>query len=324
MRRAVTVTVVLAAFAGAVPAGCGRGDAEAPAGPAGRVVELDGKVSATREGQASRPLHDGDPIFPDDTVETAERAEVTILIAHNGARWSLAGGKSRRVDRSPAWRAEPGQRSGSAFDDDEALPTSSAGRHSEPQVGDTRATAPVPDTAAESEAETRVAKSTEKGRTGGKRSRGEGRSAPPQPAGGGAGSASDSTGPAPGAGIALGAVPDRSAAKGGALAVSGGPRARLGALSVKGSRKKREIAADVARLVGGAAKLCAMDAPAGTVKLRFAIGRKGDITGVRITGAAAVVDKVGSCLEKQLGEASFAGRREGTTQVGQSVRFELP
>ena len=321
MRRAVTVTVVLAALAGA--AGCGRGDAGGPAGPAGRVVELEGSVSAIREGQASRPLHDGDPIFPDDTVETADRAEVTILLSHNGARWSLGGGKTRRVDRSPAWRAEPGQRSGSAFDDDEALPTSSAGRHSEPQVGDTRATAPAraQDTAPEAEAETRVAKSAPKRRTGGKRSEERGARLD-QAAGGGA--ASPSTEAAPGAGIALGAIPARPAAKGGALAVSGGPRARLGALTVKGSRKKREIAADVARLVGAAAKLCAMDAPAGTVKLRFAIGRKGDVTGVRVTGAAAVVGKVGSCLEKQIGEATFAARREGTTQVSQSVRFEVP
>lgn len=204
MRRAATVTVVLAAFAGAVSAGCGRGDPGGPAGPAGRVVELEGSVSATRQGEASRPLHDGDSIFPDDTVVTAERAEVTILLSHNGARWSLAGGKSRRVDRSPAWRAEPGQRSG-AFDDDEALPTSSAGRHSEPQVGDTRATAPVPksENAAEADAETRVAESPEKVRTRGKRSRGEDRSAPAVPAAGGAGTAGAvmTEDPAPGASI---------------------------------------------------------------------------------------------------------------------------
>ncbi|HTE49578.1 MAG TPA: hypothetical protein VK698_01810 [Kofleriaceae bacterium] len=348
MPRAVTMTVVLGALGCALALALGTvGCAEDGSGKSadkvsvGRVVEVSGSVTAAREGASPRPLHRDDPVFRDDTVKTAADGEVTIVLAHNDARWSLAGGKSRRVDRSPAWRAERGQGSGSAFDDEEALPTSSAGRHSEPQVGDTRATAPVPKAEAE-DSEMRVAESTDEKRPA-RGARPRHKSSTAGDTGGAGGASGASAGDeAPGGGLALGAVPippaegsasgggngagAGSAAKGAApLRIAGTRRASLGALSVSGSRTKGEIGADVGRALGDAAQLCAIGASsAGTVKVRFDIGRKGNATRIRVSGPAGLVGQVRACLEKQVGGASFASRKEGTTHVSQSIRFAVP
>jgi hypothetical protein len=307
--------------------GCGEeGGGPGEGGPAGKVVELSGSVTAARQGAAARPLGRGDAVFRDDTVTTAADASVTIVLAHNDARWKLAGGRSRRVDRSPAWRVERGRASASAFDDDEALPTSSAGRHSEPQAGDTRATAPAPDTSAE----TRVASADEAG--GG---------APPAPARSGkrkrSRAAEERAKGAPplaqapgGGGLALGAVPmapraEAAAGGGPALGIPGRRRALLGALSASGSRRKSELAGPVAERLGQAAELCAIGASrSGSLTLRFDIGRRGDVSRVRLDGPSPLVEEVGPCLQKKAAELHFAPRREGTTRVRQAVRFEVP
>src|SRR5678810_672430 len=53
----------------ALAAAC-KGDTAAgdPDQPAGKVIELAGKVDAAREGAAVRPLAVGAPVFADDTV----------------------------------------------------------------------------------------------------------------------------------------------------------------------------------------------------------------------------------------------------------------
>ena len=319
--------LVLLGALGLAAGGCSEeGGDTAASQPAGKVVEVQGAVKAARQG-AERPLAGGDPVYRDDTVTTGSDGSVTILLAHNQARWSLAAGRSRRVDRSAAWRAEAG--GASAFDDEQTLPTSAAGRHSEPQAGDTRATAPAP--AAESAAdETHVAEAPAA-------------APPPRPARRGSRRPSErAKGPAPAApdqqvktrGLALGAVPDTGA--GGAaddaaepqpapMAVPSGRRATLRGLKVSGSRGKKELAAEISARFGEAVQLCAQLAPqAGDVAVTFHIGRGGDVASVKLSGPRSLVARVGDCLRVKAAELSFPRRREGTTLVRQTVRFEVP
>ncbi|HKE15911.1 MAG TPA: hypothetical protein VKB80_13635 [Kofleriaceae bacterium] len=313
--------------------GCGpnsdqKGSAAADQ-PAGKVVDLSGAVEAAREGGKARALTSGDSVYRDDTVTTGPDGAVTILLAHNQARWSLTAGRSRRVDRSAAWRAEAGSGSASAFDDDSALPTSSAGRHSEPTAGDTQATAAQPAPAPADE--TRVAEAPPPPReSSGKPHRRAGRKLE-QPASGGGGDDGVKS-----RGIALGEVPaapapgGASEATGGAaaeppLAVPGDERARLGALAVSGSRGKKELGVELASALGEAADLCARYASqTGDVAVAFDIGRKGDVAAIKVSGPRRLVGKVGACLRKRVEELSFPARREGTTHVRQTIRFEVP
>jgi outer membrane biosynthesis protein TonB len=341
MVRVAAKLLVLLSVMALAAGGCdGEAQEAAGKGPAGRVVELSGAVSATREGAATRALARGDEIFRDDTVKTGADASVTILLGHNKARWSLSGSQARRVDRSAAWRAEPGSGSGSAFDDDDALPTSSAGRHSEPQAGDTRATAPTPPAAPADE--TRVAESgaddaaepppVTRGPRRKKRSEERAKGDAPAAA------------PADTTGLALGAAPMPPGAGGGGaapsekdpdssgtgsrgapLSVSGGKRAVLAALRVSGARKRAELSETLSRGLDDAAQLCSLAATeGGTILVSFDIGRKGDVARVRVKGPSGLVKRVGGCLRKQVEELSFAPRKEGTTRVRQSIRFAVP
>jgi hypothetical protein len=314
--RALTMPIALALAVGCGEDRRGEGASE----PAGRVVELVGSVEAAREGARPRPLGEGDPVYRDDTVATGADGQVTILLAHNQARWSLAAGKSRRVDRSAAWRAQSGSRS--AFDDERALPTSSAGRHSEPQAAETRATAPAPSQAPAAADEDRMAEAPPPPapeRATGKKSKPRKLEQKPK-------------GDAPGSrarGLALGAAPDVDGEAGGAaeppMAESGDRRAELGALSVSGARGKKELAAEIAAALGPAAELCAQLAgQGGEVTVAFEIDRAGAVGDVKVTGPRGLVAKVRTCLREKVEELAFPRRREGTTDVRQTVRFEVP
>jgi hypothetical protein len=110
----------------------------APAtGPAGKVLEVTGKVSATR-GAATRTLAAQAEVFADDVVETAADGSVVILLAHNNARWSLEGGLRSRVDESVAWKLEKQEVAGTV-----EHATSSAGRHADRQSATTKESALV-------------------------------------------------------------------------------------------------------------------------------------------------------------------------------------
>ncbi len=310
--------------------GCGeKGGDTAANQPAGKVVEAKGAVKAARQGAEQRSLGDGDAVYGDDTVTTGQDGSVTILLAHNQARWSLAAGRSRRVDRSAAWRAEAG--GASAFDDEETLPTSSAGRHSEPTAGDTSATAPPP--AAEAAEDTRVAEATAPPPPARERPARRGSSRRPTERAKG-----DSPGAAPDDGVktrglALGARPDTEAAGGAAekaepaapMAVPSDRRVTMRGLKVSGSRGKKELAAEMAATFGEAAQLCAqLAAKTGDVTVSFQIGRAGDVSSVKLSGPRGLVAAVGDCLRGKAEELSFPRRREGTTTVRQTVRFEVP
>ncbi|HEU0031300.1 MAG TPA: hypothetical protein VFQ53_11745 [Kofleriaceae bacterium] len=120
-----------------VPACGSSSDTPKPAANAvaGKVVEVAGKVEATRNG-ATRPLAVGNEVFADDTIATAADGSIVIELAHNGARWAVEAGQRARVDESVAW--------GLAKQDTPAKSvehaTSAAGRQAERQGADTKTT----------------------------------------------------------------------------------------------------------------------------------------------------------------------------------------
>src|SRR6188508_111452 len=89
-----------------VPAASCKKGGDAPAAAvgasAGKVVEITGKVSATRDGK-TRDLALGAEVFRDDQIATGDKSTVTIELVHNGARWAVMANKSSRVDASLAW-----------------------------------------------------------------------------------------------------------------------------------------------------------------------------------------------------------------------------
>jgi len=115
---------------------CSKRDAVDVAAPAGKVVEVAGTVSATRNG-ASRKLAVADQVFSDETVDTGSDGSVTIELSHNHARWAMEPGQKKRVDESAAWKLA--EQTGSAVAVDHA--TSAAGRNAERTAAETQATA---------------------------------------------------------------------------------------------------------------------------------------------------------------------------------------
>lgn len=103
---------------------------------AGKVVEVTGKPTATRNG-ASRDLVAGAEVFRDDTIETGTDGAIKVELFHNNAMWSIQG-RTARVDESAAWKLAKQAPSGKPVDH----ATSSAGRDAERQGAGTRVTAP--------------------------------------------------------------------------------------------------------------------------------------------------------------------------------------
>ena len=133
MLRAVLLGVLLVAGVG-----CDK-SAKPPAAQveaaAGKVVEVTGKATATRNG-TSRDLVVGADVFRDDTIDTGADGVITVELFHNNAMWSIDGRKAR-VDESVAWKLAKQTPSGKPVDH----ATSSAGRDAERQGAGTRVTA---------------------------------------------------------------------------------------------------------------------------------------------------------------------------------------
>lgn len=138
MLRAILLGMLLVAGAAACDKSARDGVAAQAHTAAGKVVEVTGKVVATRPGSAPRELAVGGEVFRDDTVDTVNGA-IVVELFHNNARWSVDG-KTARVDESMAWKLAK---------QDVAKPvdhaTSSAGRDGERQGAGTTASANVPD-----------------------------------------------------------------------------------------------------------------------------------------------------------------------------------
>ena len=310
--------------------GCDQGGGGAPAGkgavaagPAGEVIHVEGAVTATRPGEEPRVLELGSPVHADDTVAVPMNAEVSIVLAHNKVQWDIGSGQSYRVDQSRAWKAQAG--SGSALDEQGDLGTASAGRHGEREAGDTAATASAeaaprdiaPEVAAvpppqkpekvhrrptTDKATPAVPRETLRGKALGMtpedvapRAESESKVAPgaQAPTGGGGGAAADATAPRVALTVALGEIKVR-----GALAL-----------------------ADVARVFASfSAAGCGASQP-GAVMLRFEISGDGTVLKPRLTGPAALVAEVKTCVTAAARKLGFPATTAGSTFVEREIRF---
>jgi len=143
-------TLLAAILAVSAAAACGsKEDAPAatPGAPVGKVLEIDGTVTATR-GTAVRTLTTGGEISTDDEIATAADGRVVILIAHNNARWDLGPNRTSRVNESLAWTAAK-QAGPAAVVKEE---TSTAGRHAEKTAATTATTTSAENERAKEEA----------------------------------------------------------------------------------------------------------------------------------------------------------------------------
>lgn len=139
LRWAVGSLLIFAACSKGTDA-TGGGPAAVAGAPAGKVVELAGTVTATRDGKA-RPLALGDAVSGDDRVATGADGKVTIVLAHNNAKLSLGASRDTVVSASLAWGLAKQVATTNTTGDD----TAAAGRHAERSSVDTEADrAPAP------------------------------------------------------------------------------------------------------------------------------------------------------------------------------------
>ena len=143
MLRTVVLALLVAACGGDKDTSPGVSTGVSATAEAGKVRELTGKVTATRNGE-TRALATGGAVSADDVIDTGADGSVVIELAHNNALWSLEAGIKARVDQSVAWGLGK---------QDAAKPvehaTSSAGRHAGREAADTSSTAAeAPNTAA--------------------------------------------------------------------------------------------------------------------------------------------------------------------------------
>lgn len=131
MRRSVLHCVWLAAvvLSATGATGCRGNEGPpqvAPGTAVGKVVDVAGQVTATRDGK-TRVLAPGEEVSPDDVVATADTGSVSIELFHNRANLQLQNGAASRIDDSLAWEL--------TTSDVEKLPGGkvmvSAGRHGE-------------------------------------------------------------------------------------------------------------------------------------------------------------------------------------------------
>ncbi len=126
---------ILAVTAAAACSSKGDAPAAQPGVSAGRVVELTGKVTATR-GAEVRTLAAGGEISADDVIDTAADGRVVILVAHNNARWDLGPNKHGKVGESLAWTAAKQDRPATVVIEE----SSTAGAHAEKSAATTSTT----------------------------------------------------------------------------------------------------------------------------------------------------------------------------------------
>lgn len=110
-----------------------------PGVAAGKVLELSGTVTVHR-GSEVKPLAKGDPVEPDDIVETGADGSVSIELAHNNATWQLGANKKVKVRESLAWNEAKTDKTAQAVEQDSAA----AGRHAERNAADTTVSAAAP------------------------------------------------------------------------------------------------------------------------------------------------------------------------------------
>jgi len=99
-----------------------------PTAPAGKVLEVSGKVTV-----GTKALAVGDTIKANDLIETGADGSVVIQLAHNDARWELGPNHKSKPSESQAWTAERSSGPAKPVEQD----TSAAGRPAERSAADT-------------------------------------------------------------------------------------------------------------------------------------------------------------------------------------------
>ena len=135
MLRSLLVGILAVSMA---PACKGATDAPSvqPGLAVGKVIDLEGKVTATRDGK-ERTLAAQDEISGDDVIATGD-GRVMIWLTFNNATWDLPPHRTERVGDSPAWKLEKVAAIPAAVQE----ATISGGRHAEKSAADTRESAP--------------------------------------------------------------------------------------------------------------------------------------------------------------------------------------
>lgn len=126
---------ILAVSATAACKDAGDAPTVQPGVAAGKVLDLEGTVTATRGG-TTRTLAKGSEVSGDDEIATAADGAVTIVLAHNNARWDLNANKRGKVGDSDAWTMA--KQTGPVASVDEV--TTAAGRHAEKTASTTGTT----------------------------------------------------------------------------------------------------------------------------------------------------------------------------------------
>ena len=123
-----SILVGLLVISGA--SGCKGGGSDTPAiepgKTVGKVLEVTGKVTATR-GTVTRDLDASSTVSGDDVISTSGDGRVTILLAHNNAKWDLGPNKREQVSTSMAWQLAKVDAPAGKVDET----TTAAGRHAE-------------------------------------------------------------------------------------------------------------------------------------------------------------------------------------------------
>jgi hypothetical protein len=126
MVRSILVGLLVISGASACKGGGSDAPAVQPGKTVGKVVEITGKVTATR-GTAVRDLDASSTVSGDDVITTAADGRVTILLEHNNAKWDLGPNKHEQVSTSMAWQLAKVDAPAGKVDET----TTAAGRHAE-------------------------------------------------------------------------------------------------------------------------------------------------------------------------------------------------
>lgn len=126
MVRSILLGLLVFSSASACKGGGSDAPAVEPGRSVGKVVEVAGKVTATR-GTQTRDLDASSAVSGDDVITTAADGRVTILLEHNNAKWDLGPNKHEQVSTSMAWQLAKVDAPAGTVDET----TTAAGRHAE-------------------------------------------------------------------------------------------------------------------------------------------------------------------------------------------------
>ncbi len=126
MVRSILVGLLIISGASACKGGGSDAPAVVPGKAVGKVMEVSGKVTATR-GSQTRDLDASSTVSGDDVITTAADGRITILLEHNNATWDLGPNKHEQVSTSMAWQLAKVDSPAGKVDET----TTAAGRHAE-------------------------------------------------------------------------------------------------------------------------------------------------------------------------------------------------